>query len=213
MRKARPLQCQDGHRGTAKAPWDLSRLAHGIARVACGLALALAAIGPAPARADGSDGCLEGAWIAEARAFVAEETGIPAPEACVRLARKEHLNEIVFPAALDESHGETVAAVYVPATREILLADDLDPAPRSRAAISSTNWCMRSSSRAARMSTSDARECWRRTPTAPKPFISAPGAYGRRPSFFRFWECSRVLAATRTDRPTRAMDWILELQC
>ena len=127
MRKARALQCQDDHCGTAKAPWDLSRLAHGIARVACGLALALAATGPAPARADGSGGCLEGAWIAEARAFVAEETGIPAPEACVRLARKEHLNKIVFRAALGESHGETVAAVYVPATREILLADDLDP--------------------------------------------------------------------------------------
>jgi len=92
MRKARPDQCQDGHPDTAKAPWDLFHLAHGIARVACGLALLLAAIGPAPARADGSDGCLEDAWIAEARAFVAEETGITVPEACVRLARKQHLN-------------------------------------------------------------------------------------------------------------------------
>ena len=33
----------------------------------------------------------------------------------------------MFPAALEEPHGEIVAAVYVPATREILLADDLDP--------------------------------------------------------------------------------------
>jgi hypothetical protein len=98
-----------------------------IAQVACGFALALAAIGPVPARADGSNGCLEEAWIAETRAFVAEETGIPVPETCVRLARKEHLNGLVFPAALDETHGEAVAAVYVPATREILLADDLDP--------------------------------------------------------------------------------------
>jgi uncharacterized protein DUF6647 len=127
MRKARALQCQDDHCGTAKAPWDLSRLAHGIARVACGLALALAATGPAPARADGSGGCLEGAWIAEARAFVAEETGIPAPEACVRMASKARLDGLVFTVGIGVSHGETVAAVYVPATREILLADDLNP--------------------------------------------------------------------------------------
>jgi hypothetical protein len=97
------------------------------ALVACGLALPLATLGPVPARAAGSGGCLEGAWIAEARAFVAEETGIPVPEACVRLARKEHLNGLVFPAALNDTHGETVAAIYVPATREILLADDLAP--------------------------------------------------------------------------------------
>jgi hypothetical protein len=97
------------------------------ALVACGLALPLAAPGPVPARAAGSDGCLEGAWIAEARAFVAEETGILAPEACVRLASKARLDGLVFPVGIGESHGETVAAVYVPATREILLADDLDP--------------------------------------------------------------------------------------
>ena len=127
MRKVRPLQSQDSHHDTAKAPWDVSRLVHVLALVACSLALLLAAIGPAPARADGSGGCLEGDWITEARAFVAEETGIPVPEACVRLARKGRLEGLVFPAAFDETHGETVAAVYVPATREILLADDLDP--------------------------------------------------------------------------------------
>jgi hypothetical protein len=109
MREARPLQRQDGRYGT------------------CGLALLLAAIGPAPARADGADGCLGGAWIAEVRAFVAEETGVPAPETCVRLASKERLDGLVFPAARGATHGETIAAVYVPATREILLADDLDP--------------------------------------------------------------------------------------
>jgi hypothetical protein len=98
-----------------------------IALVACGLALLSAACGPAPARAGGSDGCLEGEWIAEARAFVTEETGIPTPEACVRLAGKEHLDGLVFPMGVGAPHRETVAAVYVPATREILLADDLDP--------------------------------------------------------------------------------------
>jgi hypothetical protein len=124
MRKARSLQGHDGRPDTAKAPWDVSRLAHVIARVAWGLALLLAAIGLAPARADG---CLEGDWIDEARAFVAEETGITAPEVCVRLAGKERLDGLVFPVVLGGSHGEAAAAVYVPATREILLADDLDP--------------------------------------------------------------------------------------
>ena len=95
--------------------------------VACVLALLLAAFGSAPARADGSGRCLEGDWIAEARAFVSNETGIPAPEACVRLASKERLDGLVFPVALGVSHGEAVAAVYVPATGEILLADDLNP--------------------------------------------------------------------------------------
>ncbi len=116
MRKARPHQCQGLHKPT-----------HVTAMVACILALPWAAIDPAPARADGSGGCLEGDWIAEARAFVAEESGIPAPEVCVRLAGKDRLDGLVFPVAFGESHGEAVAAVYVPATREILLADDLDP--------------------------------------------------------------------------------------
>ena len=43
------------------------------------------------------------------------------------------LTGVVFPVALGQSHGEAVAAVYVPATQEILLADDLDPgAPLAR---------------------------------------------------------------------------------
>jgi hypothetical protein len=117
MRKPRPLQRQDGYLNTT----------HLTALVACVLALPLAANGLALARAAGSGGCLEGDWIAEARAFVAEETGMPAPEACVRLASKQRLEGPVFPIAIGESHGEAVAAVYVPATREILLADNLDP--------------------------------------------------------------------------------------
>src|SRR5688572_4913254 len=125
MREAHSHQCHDGHHGTASRLWDVLRLAHVIALVACGLALA--AIGLAPASADGSGRCLEADWIAEARAFVTNETGIPAPEACVRLASKERLDGLVFPVGTGESHGETVAAVYVPATREILLADDLNP--------------------------------------------------------------------------------------
>jgi hypothetical protein len=113
MSNARSLQCQVDHFDRA----------HVTALVACVLAVPLVAIGLAPARAAGSGGCLEGDWIAEARAFVAKETGIPVPEACVRLARKERLEGLVLPIAI----GEAVAAVYVPATREILVADDLDP--------------------------------------------------------------------------------------
>ncbi|KLK89909.1 hypothetical protein AA309_28710 [Microvirga vignae] len=127
MRKARPPQYPDGHHDTAKAPWDTLRLAYVIA-LACGLASLLATTGLAPAGADGSDGCLEGDWISEARAFVTEATGTPAPEACVRLVRKERLDGLVFRVVLGGTHAEAVAAVYVPATREILLADDLDSA-------------------------------------------------------------------------------------
>jgi hypothetical protein len=127
MRKAHSFQCQDSHHNTAKAPWNAPDLARVIALVGCGLALALAHSSHVPARADGSDGCLEGDWIAEARAFVAEEMGIPVPEACVRLASKARLDGLVFPVGIGASHGETVAAVYVPATGEILIADDLDP--------------------------------------------------------------------------------------
>jgi hypothetical protein len=127
MRNARPLQCHDGQHDTARIPPNTPRLAYVTVLVACGLALLVAASSSAPARAAGSDGCLESDWITEARAFVTEETGIPAPETCVRLARKERLDGLVFPVAFGPSHGEAVAAVYVPATQEILLADDLDP--------------------------------------------------------------------------------------
>jgi hypothetical protein len=66
-------------------------------------------------------------WIVEAVAFVAAETGVPPPEICVRSASPAYLKTLVLPAALGSAHEEIVAAVYVPATREILLADDLDP--------------------------------------------------------------------------------------
>jgi hypothetical protein len=117
MRKTRPHQSQGGRRDPAPVT----------ILVACVIALPLAVIGPAPARAAGSSGCLEGDWIAEARIFVMEETGIPVPETCVRVAGQERLDGLVFPVAVGASHGEAVAAVYVPATREILLAADLDP--------------------------------------------------------------------------------------
>jgi hypothetical protein len=82
----------------------------------------------APARAETPEGCLDSRWIKEVAHFVAEETRSPVPEICVRFAMQEQLNGLVPSAMAGKAHGETVAAVYVPATREILLADDLDPA-------------------------------------------------------------------------------------
>jgi hypothetical protein len=128
MEKARRFQHPVSHRDTTEALREMRRPAHAAARIVCGLVVAVAALGPALARAAGSGGCLEGDWIAEARAFVAEETGTPVPKVCVRLVGKERLDGLVFPVSLAESHSEAVAAVYVPATHEILLADDLDPA-------------------------------------------------------------------------------------
>ena len=82
----------------------------------------------APARAETPQGCLDSKWIKEVAHFVAVETTSPVPEVCVRFAMQEQLNGLVPSAMAGKAHGETVAAVYVPATREILLADDLDPA-------------------------------------------------------------------------------------
>lgn len=122
MGKAHPLQGSNGHRDPIEAPRRPARTA---ARAAGGLVLVLAMLGPRPAHADSAGGCLQGEWIEEAKAFVADETGMPAPEVCVRPARPEYLKVLVLPAAIGPAHGESVAAVYVPATREILLAEDL----------------------------------------------------------------------------------------
>ena len=82
----------------------------------------------APARAETAQGCLDSKWIQEVAHFVVEETRSPVPEVCVRFAMEEQLNGLVPSAMAGKARGETVAAVYVPATREILLARDLDPA-------------------------------------------------------------------------------------
>jgi hypothetical protein len=84
-------------------------------------------LGHAPARAEPSNDCLEGDWITEATAFVTEETGISAPEVCVRFAKSERLNAMVLAGVLGAAHGASVAAAFFPAIREIVLADDLDP--------------------------------------------------------------------------------------
>jgi hypothetical protein len=123
MGKALPFRHAGDRQDTIRAAFDTVHLA---ALLACGFVFALSVLGHRPARADTSDGCLAADWIAEARAFVTEETGTPAPEVCVRLAKTERLNGLVFPVDHGKPHDAAVAAVYVPATHEILLADDFD---------------------------------------------------------------------------------------
>jgi hypothetical protein len=78
-------------------------------------------------RAETPEGCLTGNWIAQAKRFVAGETGAPVPEVCIRFASTDRMTALALSAAPGRAHDESVAAVYVPGTREILLADDLDP--------------------------------------------------------------------------------------
>jgi hypothetical protein len=124
MRKTHPLQGSNRHHDLITA---LGRRARTAALIAFGILLTIAVLNHAPAHADSSGDCLTGGWIAEAITFVAEETDIPAPEVCVRSAKPEQLRGLVLPGTVGTAPNEAVAAVYVPATREILLADDLDP--------------------------------------------------------------------------------------
>jgi hypothetical protein len=78
-----------------------------------------------PLRAEGSEGCLTGREIDEVARFVAEETGTLVPEVCVRHA---DLTGGVIPQSSPDGtqRPHEVAALFIPATREILLAPDLD---------------------------------------------------------------------------------------
>jgi hypothetical protein len=91
------------------------------------LLICLAALTAGPASAETSARCLTDAWVIEARQFVAEQAGSPVPEVCVRFAGSEQLAALVPSAAAGRAHDEAIAAVFVPAKGEILLADDLDP--------------------------------------------------------------------------------------
>lgn len=81
-----------------------------------------------PAHAQISGQCLDSEWIRRVTHFVVQETGAQVPEVCVRFAGADELNALSLSAMAGRSHGETIAALYVPSTREILLAQDLDPA-------------------------------------------------------------------------------------
>ncbi len=98
------------------------------ALITCGILLVSPMLDYAPVRAETPEGCLDGEWINEVTQFVAEETRSQVPEVCVRSAPAEVLNALVPSAVARKSHGETLAAVYVASTREILMAQDLDPA-------------------------------------------------------------------------------------
>jgi hypothetical protein len=93
----------------------------------CILPICFATLAAVPASADASDSCLADAWIAQATRFVTEQTGSPVPEVCIRFANPEQLAGLVASAAAGRAHGDAVAAVFIPATREILIAHDLDP--------------------------------------------------------------------------------------
>ena len=69
--------------------------------MASALLVALAVGGYRSARAESPVGCLAGDWIAEAVAFVTEETGVPPPDICVRWANPAYLMRLVLPAALE----------------------------------------------------------------------------------------------------------------
>ena len=70
--------------------------------------------------------CLTGDWISEVAHFVAEETGIPVPNVCVRFGKSDQLKKLAQ-SGVPRAHTNDVAAIFVPATREILLANDLEP--------------------------------------------------------------------------------------
>jgi hypothetical protein len=96
--------------------------------MACSLVLASLVLAHAPAHAETPAGCVEDSWVDEVAHFVAVETRYDVPEVCVRFAGQEQLDALVPSATSGTASSETVAAVYVPATREILLAHELDPA-------------------------------------------------------------------------------------
>ena len=66
--------------------------------------------------------CLAGEWIDDVIAFVVEETGSSVPMVCLSRATSDVLQSLVA----TEGNHDILAAVFVPARREILLADDLD---------------------------------------------------------------------------------------
>jgi hypothetical protein len=73
-----------------------------------------------------AEGCLDGAAVTDVRNFVAAETGHSVPDVCIRFAPQERLTVLAGSALRGQSPGEDAAAVYVPASGEILLANDLD---------------------------------------------------------------------------------------
>ena len=93
---------------------------------ACGLVLATLVLKHAPARAETRAECIESSWVNDIAQFVTVETRSEVPEVCVRFAGQEQLNALVPFATSGKPTGESVAAVYDPATREVLLAHDLD---------------------------------------------------------------------------------------
>jgi hypothetical protein len=96
-------------------------------RISCAVIVAYALLGRSPALDASPDGCIAGYWIAQAVSFVEGETGHPVPRVCIRWASPETVNRLILPPVPNESHAGAVAAAYLPAKGEIVLASDLDP--------------------------------------------------------------------------------------
>ena len=96
-----------------------------LALAASGLVLALVVL-VAPGRAETAEGCLDGSAVTDVRNFVAAETGHLVPEVCIRSAPQERLTLLAGSAVRGQPPGDAVAAVYIPASGQILLAEDLD---------------------------------------------------------------------------------------
>ena len=126
MRKARPSNTKTAIT-TRPRLHGTTHLAHVTTLVACGLALRWPPLVlRQPARTDPTDALRAIGSPRQEPSWRRRRAFRPPRLACAWPARSD-LDGLVFPVALGESHGETVAAVYVPATREILLADDLNP--------------------------------------------------------------------------------------
>jgi hypothetical protein len=119
MVKAQPFENRGSLLAESLAPGSAALLGSSVL-------LVLALLGAASARAETARGCLAGAAITEAREFVAAETGNPVPEVCVRSATQERLASVAGPEQRGRVPSNAVAAAYMWASGEILVADDLD---------------------------------------------------------------------------------------
>ena len=109
---------------TVMKHWEAA-LRHSVVHVSVVMMLALRiATVSANASEPGDAGCLTGPWIDDPMAFLIEATKKPLPDVCIRIIGQRQLDSAVSTRAY-EADGDAAAA-FVPSTREILLAENLD---------------------------------------------------------------------------------------
>lgn len=109
--------------GWHRRSWTL----HKIARISLLLVCALA--DPMPTGAETPANCSAvGSWITEAAAFVGEATDKAVPDVCIRRAGPDEIKALIAPTVAGRAYDEEARALFVPATGEILLGDDIDTA-------------------------------------------------------------------------------------